>query len=76
MINYDDLVKLSQSSQLLTHDLRWSYDSLEDLNRSLNKFSLMTDHKEGIPRTSFKGVISFAYGGKVIFLAPNSIKFD
>jgi alpha-1,3-mannosyl-glycoprotein beta-1,2-N-acetylglucosaminyltransferase len=47
------------------------YRSLEEFDVVATAFNLMTDHKSGLPRTSYKGVVSF-FTGQVQTLLPGT----
>ena len=64
---------LGHAKPLLT-DLRTSYGTLAELDFILTDFSLMTDHKNGIPRTSYMGVVLFPFENIMVYLAPNSLE--
>lgn len=53
-------------------DLRCSYNGLKDLDGILMRHGLMTDHKAGVPRTAYRGVVTFSHGPKLIYLYPAS----
>ncbi len=49
----------------------WTYQTLQDLTPVLSTIGLMTDHKEGIPRTSYRGVIWFRFNGYRVLFRPH-----
>lgn len=54
-------------------DVVLRYSNLEDLTRLLEAFGLMTDHKDGIPRTSYHGIVRFSHTAACqVLFAPRS----
>jgi len=50
--------------------LRVTYNSRESFKKLAKSFGLMDDFKSGVPRTGYRGIVSFMYKGKRIYLAP------
>lgn len=48
------------------------YHTKDIFKRTTKALGLMDDFKAGVPRTSYKGVISFFYGGRRIYLSPSN----
>merc|ERR1712212_704768 len=48
------------------------YHTKDVFKRTAKALGLMDDFKAGVPRTGYKGVISFFYGKNRIFLAPGN----
>lgn len=51
---------------------RLIYHTKDVFKRTTKALGLMDDFKDGVPRTSYRGVISFFYNGHRVFLAPNN----
>eukprot|EP01006_Ploeotia_vitrea_P042011 TRINITY_DN66595_c5_g5_i7.p3 TRINITY_DN66595_c5_g5~~TRINITY_DN66595_c5_g5_i7.p3 ORF type:complete len:273 (+),score=125.45 TRINITY_DN66595_c5_g5_i7:886-1704(+) len=49
------------------------YNSLKQLDTVLQPLGLMTDHKAGVPRTSYKGVISFRFQQRNVPPSPLAV---
>jgi hypothetical protein len=49
----------SRATQGRDQEFRVEYDSTAQLDGILTQMNMMTDHKAGIPRTSFDGVLQF-----------------
>ncbi|XP_062321295.1 alpha-1,3-mannosyl-glycoprotein 2-beta-N-acetylglucosaminyltransferase a [Osmerus eperlanus] len=49
---------------------RLQYSSKDSFKVFAKGFGIMEDLKSGVPRTGYRGVVSFLYRGKRIFLAP------
>jgi len=81
--NYDPLflksvhdATLVTWDQLIMHedkDIRIIYRGIEDYKRIAHQFGIMNDEKEGIPRTAYKGVVTFHYETNRIFLTPPTV---
>jgi len=50
------------------------YDTLKEYTRFAKRLGLITDHKNGLPRTSYRGVVNFRYKGNHVFLVPSNFK--
>jgi hypothetical protein len=57
-------------------DLRWAYRDLGELTGMLNRLGLMTDHKAGVPRGSYMGVLPFANGARTVYLYPHNMRLE
>ena len=51
-------------------DVRLRYRGLTELTQVLSQLQLMTDHKAGVPRGSYLGVLPFAMGARTVYLYP------
>ncbi|CAG0883120.1 unnamed protein product [Darwinula stevensoni] len=82
---YDELfVKLVYQTQVVTqYDLlldkvtfpgsvRITYNSRTSFRTLAHTFKLMDDFKSGVPRTAYRGVVSFFYKGRRVYLSPPS----
>jgi len=49
------------------------YTDLEDLTSVMEPLGLMYDHKAGIPRTSYRGIVPFRYREVRIWIVPDNI---
>ncbi len=49
---------------------RIQYSSDSELESLMRQFDLMTDFKAGVPRTAYKGIISFIKDGRRVYLTP------
>ena len=49
------------------------YGSLQELTALITPIGLIPDHKAGVPRASYKGVLHYRYRGVRIWIAPESI---
>jgi len=52
--------------------VRILYSSRPEIESLLRQFGLMTDFKAGVPRTAYKGIISFIRNNKRIYLTPTA----
>mmetsp|Transcript_15966 Transcript_15966/g.28315 ORF Transcript_15966/g.28315 Transcript_15966/m.28315 type:complete len:497 (-) Transcript_15966:482-1972(-) len=51
-------------------NIKVQYNSREEFVRIAKKLSLMSDFKDGVPRTAYKGVVTFRAGSTVVHLVP------
>ncbi|XP_058832901.1 alpha-1,3-mannosyl-glycoprotein 2-beta-N-acetylglucosaminyltransferase [Topomyia yanbarensis] len=59
--------------QVVTKDpIRITYLTKEQYKRATKNLGLMDDFKSGVPRTAYRGVVSFFYNGQRVYLAPNT----
>ncbi|XP_055603451.1 alpha-1,3-mannosyl-glycoprotein 2-beta-N-acetylglucosaminyltransferase [Uranotaenia lowii] len=57
--------------QVTTKDpIRITYLTKEQYKRATKSLGLMDDFKSGVPRTAYRGVVSFFYNGQRVYLAP------
>ncbi len=66
LVRFDDVV----SGSVQEETVRIQYESDAHLESMTRQFNLMTDLKAGVPRTAYKGIISFMKDGRRIFLTP------
>jgi len=66
-------VTFSDVSHYNNADLRITYDSIPQFVDYARMFKIMDDEKEGMPRTSYKGIVTFYDGTNRIFLTPEKI---
>jgi len=52
------------------------YGNLDQLTLWEDFLGLMSDHKEGLPRASYRGVVPFRYRGHRVLLAPTSLQWS
>lgn len=64
---------LLDSAVLDVSEMLIRYGNLTDLTDMMKVVGLMYDHKAGVPRTSYKGVLQFRYREVRLWLVPNSI---
>ncbi|XP_063908346.1 alpha-1,3-mannosyl-glycoprotein 2-beta-N-acetylglucosaminyltransferase [Zophobas morio] len=57
----------------IAHDgpVRIIYRTKEEYKLITKKLGLMDDFKSGVPRTAYKGIVTFHYNGRMVHLAPN-----
>lgn len=48
--------------------LRITYINRDSFRRIAKVFGLMDDFKSGVPRTAYRGVVSFSFRNRVIYL--------
>ena len=58
---------------LAVAERRLGYSSLQHLTSLITPIGLIPDHKAGVPRSSYRGVLSFRYRGVRIWIVPNSL---
>lgn len=51
--------------------VRILYRNRDQYKRITKNLGLMDDFKSGVPRTSYRGIVSFYYKGQRVYLAPN-----
>lgn len=54
-------------------DLRISYATQTEFKSVAQFFRIMDDEKEGMPRTSYKGIVKFHHNTNTVFLTPENI---
>ncbi|XP_063228833.1 alpha-1,3-mannosyl-glycoprotein 2-beta-N-acetylglucosaminyltransferase isoform X2 [Bacillus rossius redtenbacheri] len=52
--------------------VRIPYHTNDMYKRTAKMLGLMDDFRSGVPRTGYRGVVSFMYKGRRVFLAPNA----
>lgn len=50
--------------------VRVQYDTKDDFKRSAKLLGIMDDFKAGVPRAAYRGIVSFMFNGRRVFLAP------
>lgn len=61
-----------KNSQINHNDpVRLTYHNKNELKSLTNLFGLMDDFRSGIPRTAYKGIISFTYANRRVYLVPD-----
>ena len=71
----NEIVRTVQTNAPLPSDLRWGYPTLETVTSAvLSPLGLMVDHKAGVPRTGYLGVVTFSHGAHRVFLYPASLQ--
>ncbi|GBL87246.1 Alpha-1,3-mannosyl-glycoprotein 2-beta-N-acetylglucosaminyltransferase [Araneus ventricosus] len=50
--------------------VRISYENKDVFKKTAKSLGLMDDFKSGVPRTGYRGVVSFMYKGRRVYLAP------
>ncbi len=58
----------SASNAGLGGDVRLAYRTLSELDAVMRPLHLITDHKAGVPRGSYRGVLPFAHGAHMVYL--------
>ena len=51
--------------------VRVTYFTANDFKRAAKALGIMDDFKSGVPRTAYRGVVSFMRDGTRVYLAPN-----
>ena len=82
--NYDlAFVNTVYKSEIVTHtdlkngkvapakSVRISYNDRQSYKSAAKMLGLMDDFKSGVPRTAYRGVVSFFYNGQRVYLAPS-----
>jgi len=54
-----------------TKAVRLAYHTREAYKRSAKALGIMEDFKSGVPRTAYRGIVSFMHSGVRVYLAPN-----
>ncbi|XP_050398754.1 alpha-1,3-mannosyl-glycoprotein 2-beta-N-acetylglucosaminyltransferase [Patella vulgata] len=49
---------------------RVQYNNKNDFKAAAKKLGIMDDYKAGVPRSAYRGVVSFVFRGRRIYLAP------
>lgn len=59
-------------AEKVTHEgsVRITYQTKQMFKKIAKVFGLMDDLKSGVPRTGYRGIVTFAYKGRKVFLAP------
>ncbi|CAH1116545.1 unnamed protein product [Phaedon cochleariae] len=52
--------------------VRITYRTRDEYKMITKKLGLMDDFKSGVPRTAYKGIVTFHFEGKMVHLAPNA----
>lgn len=74
----NELYSLSQIQQVAAEDdatanvVALYYNTLQELTNLEEQLGLMSDHKDGIPRASYQGVVPFRYNGRRVLLVPRT----
>ncbi|XP_019868567.1 alpha-1,3-mannosyl-glycoprotein 2-beta-N-acetylglucosaminyltransferase [Aethina tumida] len=68
VVSYQDL---KDNKISLEGPVRITYRTREEYKLITKKLGLMDDFKSGVPRTAYKGIVSFFYRGRRVYLAPN-----
>jgi len=66
--------KNTRSIQIGTQDIVVYYNNLKEYTSFARKLGLIIDHKNGLPRTSYRGVVNFRYRGNHVFLVPSNFQ--
>lgn len=69
-VNNAQIVPFTSIQNYQDTTLRILYDSLGQFKNLANMFGIMDDEKNGLPRTSYKRVVTFYSGSNKIFLTP------
>jgi len=64
-----DDIRQEKSPEVKT--VRLTYTTRENYKRYSKLLGIMDDFKSGVPRMAYRGVVSFMYRGRRVFLAPN-----
>ncbi|XP_008477431.1 alpha-1,3-mannosyl-glycoprotein 2-beta-N-acetylglucosaminyltransferase [Diaphorina citri] len=67
-VTYDDL-----KMNTIKHDgaVRIAYYTKDQFRRNAKFLGLMDDFRSGVPRTGYRGIVSFIYNSRRVFLAPH-----
>ncbi|XP_045483317.1 alpha-1,3-mannosyl-glycoprotein 2-beta-N-acetylglucosaminyltransferase [Harmonia axyridis] len=68
IVTYEDL---REGKILSEGPVRVIYRTKEEFKRRSKMLGLMDDFKSGVPRTAYKGIVTFHYKGTMVHLAPN-----
>ena len=68
VVSVEDVLKGSFQGE----SVRILYSSKEEIESLMRQFGLMTDLKAGVPRTAYKGIVSFVRNDKRIYLTPSA----
>jgi alpha-1,3-mannosyl-glycoprotein beta-1,2-N-acetylglucosaminyltransferase len=52
--------------------VRLTYRTREDFRRYSKQLGIMDDFKSGVPRMAYRGIVSFMYKGRRVYLAPSA----
>jgi len=52
--------------------VRLTYRNREDFRRYSKQLGIMDDFKSGVPRMAYRGIVSFMYKGRRVYLAPGA----
>ncbi|KDR12543.1 alpha-1,3-mannosyl-glycoprotein 2-beta-N-acetylglucosaminyltransferase isoform X2 [Zootermopsis nevadensis] len=69
VVSYQELKSGSIVSQ---GSVRIPYHTNDIYKRTAKMLGLMDDFRSGVPRTGYRGVVSFLYKGRRVYLAPNA----
>ncbi|XP_023726249.1 alpha-1,3-mannosyl-glycoprotein 2-beta-N-acetylglucosaminyltransferase isoform X2 [Cryptotermes secundus] len=73
---YESLVvtyqELKSDSIVSEGSVRIPYHTNDIYKRTAKLLGLMDDFRSGVPRTGYRGVVSFLYKGRRVYLAPNA----
>ena len=70
LVSLEDL-KAGRVSGKSNKAVRLAYHTREAYKRSAKALGIMEDFKSGVPRTAYRGIVSFMHSGVRVFLAPN-----
>jgi len=70
LVSLEDL-KAGRVSGKSNKAVRLAYHTREAYKRSAKALGIMEDFKSGVPRTAYRGIVSFMHTGVRVFLAPN-----
>ncbi|ESO90960.1 hypothetical protein LOTGIDRAFT_217488 [Lottia gigantea] len=54
------------------HPVRVTYKTKDEYKAAAKKLGIMDDYKAGVPRGAYRGVVSFVFRGRRIYLSPPS----
>lgn len=66
------LDELKRGMVMTREPIRIAYHTKEQYKRATKNLGLMDDFKSGVPRTAYRGVVSFFYNGQRVYLAPSA----
>uniref|UniRef100_A0AAG5D4J8 Alpha-1,3-mannosyl-glycoprotein 2-beta-N-acetylglucosaminyltransferase n=1 Tax=Anopheles atroparvus TaxID=41427 RepID=A0AAG5D4J8_ANOAO len=66
------LDELKRGMVMTREPVRIVYHTKEQYKRATKNLGLMDDFKSGVPRTAYRGIVSFFYSGQRVYLAPNA----
>jgi len=64
------LHQLTRGSIDHSDPVRITYENKDVFKKTAKALGLMDDFKSGVPRTGYRGVVSFMYKGRRVYLAP------
>lgn len=67
LVTSDDLMRNTRSDQPA---VRIQYDNKDDFKLKAKMLGIMDDMKAGVPRSGYKGIVSFIFNGQRVYMSP------